>query len=172
MIVGCLLQMLRTDLDMKERGRARVGVGKTRLLARDRVCACGRVSCEWPRRKLSLKWDFRGTIGEHKSPAASSRADRLRLTTAPVRPSVCLSLRLVVNIGPPLTYFTASVPSLLPRRHERTPFRFNIPQSPRIPSENGKRSQNATKIVDGVRSTVVNLLLEQELCFQHVSERG
>lgn len=112
--------------------------------------SAARVSCEWPRRKLSLKWDFRGTIGEHKRAEHSS----------PPSPHdrACLSLCLVVNIGPPLTYFTASVLPPTPTRTHAFPFQHSAVSDP-------VHNNWAT-------SEVEDLLLEPELCFHHVSERG
>lgn len=124
---------------------------------------CARVSCEWPRRKLSLKWDFRGTIGEHKrtgAAAAESRAEQQPAFASRPRLSVSTSSRqhrsaadLLHRVRPP--------PS-----HAHTNARLSVStfRSPR------SSSQQSTKILSDVGSR--RPLTRPELCFHHVSKRG
>lgn len=145
-------EMLRTDWPWYEGARACAAAAAAweRLGCAPRECA--RVSCEWPRRKLSLKWDFRGTIGEHKraeqQPAFASRP-RLSVSTSSRQHRSAADL--LYRVRPPPSHANA---------------RLSVSTFRSLRSS----SQQSTKILSDVGSRRP-LLLEPELCFHHVSER-
>lgn len=121
MIVGCFVPKccVLTDLDMKERGRAR-----RRRRGKDSAA----------RLKSVRAYHVNGQEGSFR--LSETSAGQLANTREPEQqPAFASRPRLSVSMSSRQHRSAADLlhrvrPPSLPRKHERTPFRFNIPQSP------------------------------------------